>query len=163
MVMRRRRAWADTKFAGTTLASSGTIKSDLLANLAAVDTKTLTRLIVDLWAYPPVTNAAAQRANAVNLGIGVSSLEAFTAETLPDPGTQADYPQQGWLYVATKPVLKFFVTTEHSQVVGAHFQADLRAQRKVDRGTLFMVIENVGVNGADNVDFWGRIRALCLT
>jgi len=162
MVMRRRRAWSDTSFAGATLAASSTIKSDLLATLTPSDTKTVTRIILDVSCIYPVTNAFTDRSNTVFLGIGVVSEEAFDLETLPDMNAVADYPQQGWVYVSQQVVWR---TADATGVLGgsARFQADLRAQRKVDRGVLFMTILNIGINGADNIDLFGRVRALCLT
>lgn len=164
MTMRRRRAWSDQRVLGTLLAASGTIKLDLLANLGATETKTATRVIMDLHAYPPVTNALnVDRSNLVDVAIGVVSAEAFTAETLPDPDAAGDYPQAGWLYVASKPVLKYADSGGPLVIVGAQFTVDLRAQRKVDRGVLFLTVLNIGVNGSDAVEVWGRVRTLCLT
>ena len=107
MVMRRRRAWGDTRIAGTLLASSATLKFDLLPNLAAADTKTVSRILIDLTVGVPVNNdSSVDRENVVDVGIGVVSNEAFIAETLPDMDAVADYPQAGWVYLATKPVTK---------------------------------------------------------
>jgi len=162
MVMRRRRAWADTRKAGVLIVASGNITDDLLLGLAAAETKTVTRILLDLWFILPVNNSFADRENVVDIGIGVVSREAFDLGTLPDPGTVADYPQQGWLYLATQVVSRAADATgviwQH-----AHFKADIRGQRKVDRGVLFSTLENVGVVGADAVTVYGRIRALCLT
>ena len=164
MVMRRRRAWSDARYAGSTLASGATLKNDLLTNLAAADTKTVSRLLIDLTFVPPVTNSAVDRTNTIDIGVGVVSREAFDLETLPDMDNLADYPQTGWLYVATKMVYKFAPdVSSGTTILPAHFMVDIRANRKVDRGVLFLSILNVGVNGTDNVDIWGRVRALCLT
>jgi len=161
MVMRRRRAWSDT-LVSATLAASATLKFDLLATLTPSDTKTVTRVVLDITATPPVTNSLADRVNVVHVGIGVVSLEAFNLETLPDMNAVADYPQQGWLYVATQRVFKQ-AEAGILTILPAHFSVDLRAQRKVDRGVLFMSLLNIGNNGVDNVDWFGRVRALCLT
>jgi len=164
MVMRRRRAWSDTRFAGIALVSGSTNKTDLLSGLSPTETKTVSRVLIDLWVYPPVTNGEADRSNSIDVAIGVVSLEAFNLETLPDANAVADYPQAGWVYVNTQPVLKYLhALGQSNEVIGAHFKADIRGQRKVDRGVLFMTILNIGVNGSDDVDIWGRVRALCLT
>ena len=145
------------------LPGGNTRKEDLLAGLSAADTKTITRLLIDVWVHFPVTNSFQDRANALDVGIGVVSQEAFDLETLPDPDAVGDYPQMGWIYVATQPVLKYVEGTGIGVVIPAHFKADIRGQRKVDRGVLFMLLQNIGVNGNDSVDIWGRVRALCLT
>ncbi len=163
MVMRRRRAWADTRFSGQLLVASGTTKDDLLAGLSPSDVKTVTRILVDLYmAYPVGNDVAVDRENSIDVGIGVVSQEAFDLETLPDMNAVADYPQQGWVYIATAPVWR---TSMAGAFVAesAHFKADIRAQRKVDRGVLFLSILNIGNIGLDSVFLTGRVRALCLT
>jgi len=142
--------------------ASSTIKSDLLAGLAAMDVKTVTRLVIDLQFHAPVTNSLADRTNMVHVGIGVVSQEAFDLETLPDMDTVADYPQQGWVYIASKVVVKQAEAGILSTAVTV-FEADIHSQRKVDRGVLFLSILNIGLNGTDNVTVNGRVRALCLT
>ena len=160
--MRRRRAWADTRFTQVSLAAPGTLNTDLLAGLAATETKTVSRILVDLKMFPPVTNSLADRSNTVDIGIGVMSAEAFAIGNLPDPDNTNDYPQAGWIYAATQGVWKQG-EAGILEVHPAHFVVDLRGQRKVDRGILTMVIINAGENGNDNVDIFGRVRALCLT
>ena len=162
MVMRRRRAWSDTRYAGNTLAASGTSVADLLSGLAATETKTVSRILIDLWMFAPVTNTSADRVNTVDVGIGVVSKEAFDIETLPDMNAVADYPQAGWVYVNTQVVYKYS-DAEGNYQIPAHFKADIRGQRKVDRGVLYISILNIGINGSDNIDIFGRVRALCLT
>ena len=160
--MRRRRAWADTLFSGTSLAMAGQLKFDLLIGLAPTETKTVSRVLIDLTMLPPVTNTANDRTNMAHVAIGVVSQEAFDLQTLPDPPDVLDYPQQGYVYVASKVVYKFADATGvwfHAAV----FAADVRGQRKVDRGVLYMTIDNIAVNGGDNIDIFGRVRALCLT
>ena len=163
MVMRRRRAWSDTRFSDIQLVNSNTNKKDLLAGLTPADTKTVTRVLVDL-SVSYASSFAQDGSNSIDIGIGVVSQEAFDLETLPDPNAVADYPQQGWLYVATKRCVSFFTTSTGVTVIPALFQVDLRAQRKVDRGVLFMVILNTADEGGSATVFiHGRVRALCLT
>ena len=146
------------------MASSGTIKKDLLAGLTATETKTVSRILINLQVFNPVTNALnVDRSNVIDVGIGVCSKEAFDLETLPDMDNEADYPQAGWVYIDTQVTLKYADSGGPLVIVGALFKADIRGQRKVDRGVLYASILNVGVNGADSVEVWGRIRALCLT
>ncbi len=160
--MRRRRAWGDTRFAGTTLAASATLKSDLLVGLAPADTKTVTRIIGDVRIYgDPAVEVFYEGAS--DLAIGVVSKEAFDLETLPDPDAVADYPQQGWLYVATQAVHQVESPTEWAQTVNARFVFDIKAQRKVDRGVLFMTILNTTIVTSVVHHVVGRVRALCLT
>ena len=163
VVMRRRRAWDDTRFAGATIAESATLKRDLLADLAASETKTVTRIIGTLQFYATPPNDVDYH-NVLEIGIGVVSKEAFDLETLPDVNTETDYPQQGWLYVATRPAYQVAAGTLGIMRQDAIFSFDIRAQRKVDRGVLFMLIENTGISpGGSTMSIVGRVRALCLT
>ena len=59
---------------------------------------------IDLW-VGPAANIEDEGQNAVDVGIGVVSKEAFDLETLPDMDATGDYPQQGWAYVATKQAM----------------------------------------------------------
>ena len=147
MVMRRRRAWSDTLIQGTTLPHAATLKFDLLAGLSPTETKTVSRILINLTMTPPVTNAAADRSNNVFVGIGVVSKEAYDLETLPDTNATADYPQNGWVYIANKVVWKAAPSAAQLHIHVAEFVADVRGQRKVDRGVLFMSLLNIAVNG----------------
>ena len=163
MTMRRRRAWADTRFAGTTIAASGTDKKDLLTGLAAMDVKIVTRLIGDVRVYGGATTET-EYEMAIGLGIGVVSKEAYDLETLPDTDNVADYPQQGWIYVATQVCYQAIDSAGSGlHRVDARFIFDIRAQRKVDRGVLFMLIDNTGIGTSSTLSITGRVRALCLT
>jgi len=162
MVMRRRRAWGDTRFAGAAIGASATVASNLLIGLPGTTTQTVTRIIGDITFFGIVTDTEVDALNVVEVGIGVVSNEAFALETLPDPGAVGDYPQQGWLYVATQPVIQV-VHANGLFRTDARFVFDIRAQRKVDRGILFMLFENVAITGAKSLTMVGRVRALCLT
>jgi len=155
---RRRRAWADT-IVSSNLVASATSKHDLLAGLSPMDTKTVSRILVDLSAAVDPANVTSMDV-FWHIGIGVTSKEAYDLETLPDPDAVADYPQSGWVYVGSKRVwLNNGGTIHHI----AELQLDLRGQRKVDRGVLFLTMTNIGVNGGGSFRVLGRIRALCLT
>ena len=158
VTQRRRRAWSDTRFAGLVATPGTQFPGDLLLTLTPADTKTVTRIILEMMFFS--VNVDTQREFSVDLGVGVVSREAFDLGTLPDPNTVGDYPQQGWLYVATKPVVFVPSAWQHPAI----FQADLKAQRKVDRGVLYMSFtQNVIVGTSANLRVYGRVRALCLT
>ena len=156
----RNRAWADTILTGQALADKVSTHFDLLANSPVVDTLTAVRIILDVKVYHGVDEVADHSA-IIHLGIGVASVEAFAAGTtsLPAPADSTAYPPRGWLYVASKPT----GARNTTGIVVADFQADLRAMRKIDKGILFMCIQQVGVLGSSAVDLWGRVRVLCLT
>ena len=159
----RRRAWADVRYGGTILASDGFLKDDLLEEMPDTDVKTVVRIIFDLWVMVN-SSEESEGENVVDLVIGVTSQEAFIAETLPDPNAVGDYPMGGWLYAGARPVSVWHPASGMVVPVNAHFKADLRAMRKVDRGVLFAYWDNLGVQGITNpLRIYGRIRSLVLT
>ena len=138
--------------------------SNLLLDAPTVDTLTAVRLVVDIVIAHGVDEVF-DASNVINVGIGVSSEEAFNVgiNGLPEPAFSDKYPPRGWLYVATKPVLS--IASAGSQLITrqAEFSADLRSMRKIDKGILFMVVHNNAIFGTADVDIWGRVRVLCLT
>jgi len=161
VTQRRRRAWSDT-IVLVSLASGGTQNFDLLAGLAATETKTVSRILIDLTVITSVSTDESEASANIFVGIGVVSAEAFTAGVLPDMPSPTDYPQQGWLYIANKPWQQAVHTTGVA-LVTPHFEADIRGQRKVDRGVLFLTVDNIVLDGSVTLRVTGRVRALCLT
>ena len=100
----------------------------------------------------------------VDLGIGVSSVEAITAgaASLPSPSDPLQYPPRGWLYVSSQPVWEKAESTGILQGV-ARFQFDIRAMRKIDKGNLFMVVNHVNITVGGSMQLTGRVRVLCKT
>jgi len=160
----RRRAWADQRIAIAALTDGSPSKLDLLANAPASDTRTVVRLIGDLtFMYSP-NSTIVDSLSIVDVGIGVASAEAFAVggNALPNPGGIADQdPARGWLYAATKPV---FQQAESTGVINAiaHFTFDLRAMRKVDKGVLYMIMEQNDILVGGSMRVIGRVRSLCL-
>ena len=165
VTQRRRRAWSDV-IVSQALAVNGALHLDLLQNLADSDTKTVARVLLDVVGTPTAADQS-EATNFIHMGIGVCSLEAFNATSLPDPDITADYPTAGWLYVATKVVQQGLPVISSGGGVTrtwARFEVDLRAQRKVDRGVLYLTAINRTAEGASmTVYLFGRVRVLCLT
>ena len=163
MTMRRPRAWGDSNISAV-VTSGGSLKVDLLTNLAASDTVTVTRLIGHLTVIPGTSLSVVDGAMAIDIGIGVSALEAFTAGVLPDPDQEQDQPARGWLY-ATR--LLFFRAVGAGPVDTWHYPElhfDVRAARKVDRGVLYLFVKSgAALGSSQDVFISGRVRALCLT
>ena len=149
------------------VANGETTLVDLLEDLPVMEVKTVSRLLVDLLMTVDATSEN-EGSSIMDLGIGVCSDEAFSIgnTAVPDPDVTTEYPMDGWLYVATGLVslaLPTGGTVTAMHVESAHFRADLRAQRKVDRGKLYMKIQNSTLINGITVRIVGRVRALCLT
>jgi len=162
--MPRNRAWVDSVFSSRQVVDEGNNLTNLLVDASTVDTLTAVRIVVDLTCLHDVAMAA-DATNFVHVGIGVCSTEAFAqgVNSLPEPQFQDQYPPRGWLYVASKPVTQAVITATGFTRTHAHFSADLRSMRKIDKGILFLLVQNTGVLGAQDIDLWGRVRVLCLT
>jgi len=137
----------------------------LLLGAAPIDTITTARIVgrVECSQGSLDDNESMQ---AIDIGIGVSSREAFTigVTALPDPNNSSDYPPRGWLYVARRMVSQHAATGVGWSVHVGSFDFDLGAMRKIDKGVLFMVAKNTNIDGiATNVRMLGRVRVLCLT
>jgi len=161
----RGRAWADTRFAVNPLVAGTRQNFDLLLDAPVTDTLTAVRIVGELTAYYVPTTTVADSLSLIDVGIGVGSLESLTVggAALPDPTAQNQYPPRGWLYVATKHVKQLITTDAGILDFEANFKFDLRAMRKVDKGRLYLTMEqnNILVGGAMVVT--GRVRVLCLT
>ena len=159
----RNRAWVDSIFTGSQIPDGTSTHTNLLVDAPTVDTLTVVRIIVDIVVAHGVDETG-DMSNAVHLGIGVSSVEAFEAipPVLPSPEVFTEYPPRGWLYVATLPVFSTQITVGYARTA-VRFVADFGAMRKIDKGILFMSVANDGIFTKSDVDLWGRVRVLCLT
>ena len=161
--MARPRVWDDQLF--TSNPTIGTKVVDLLPNIAAEDNRTVTRIIGTITFAPASLTNQVDVMMRLNLGIGVTTAEAFAIPAVPDPQTDSDVPMRGWLYIG------FMVYTKYHGG-GAVMEAfdyptlrfDVRASRKVDRGRLFLAFSHELMLGTTETTFIsGRIRSLMLT
>ncbi len=161
----RNRAWADVRLAES-IGSGSNVLTDLLGGAPTVDTLTVVRIVGEIRVYitPTSENELDQ---FIDIGIGVTSSQAFgTAGATPDLKTLG-FPPRGWLYKATDHVLQSLPTGGTPTAMwrqDAVFKFDLRAMRKIDKGVLFMEIENTAHLGtASTLEVVGFVRSLCLT
>jgi len=144
-------------------AAAQSIPFDLLADMPDVDVKTVTRIIIDLTLLPNDPDAAVTGGARMDLAIGVAAQEAFTAGVVPDPNLSSDYPTQGWLWIASPVVIHVNASGTTEAFVYPRVQADLGAQRKVDKGVLYFVANNTTIVGSgESIQIAGRLRSLVL-
>ena len=158
----RARAWGDT-LVSTTL-TGAQVNLDLLADLAAADTKTVVRLVGHLTFVPAEEGTAGHTVQVMSMGIQVVAAEAFAASVVPDPNVGGDVPVRGWLW--RDRAVEYIETTNNAATPWffPEVRFDLRAMRKVDRGVLvFTVNKDVPLGVAHDLRMQGIIRALCLT
>ena len=143
-------------------------QADLLTQAPDLDTITVTRLIGRLYLVHNDLNAQVDSHMAVNLGIGVASVEGFgvaASAGLPIVGAAASSPPRGWLYRTQMDCLKVHATgTTNEITIRDMVSFDIGAMRKVDQGVLFFLAESFDLaHSAATVRLTGLVRALCLT
>jgi len=159
----RATTWADQRLADNLVAGTPLVLN-LLENAPTVDTLTAVRIVGEVYVGYTISVTVTDSLSRVEMGIGVSSVEAFAAGagSLPSPAAETEYPPRGWLYVNS---LAVWEKTDSAgiQIGPAHFKFDLRAMRKIDKGVLFMVMTNANITVGGSMQVVGRIRVLCLT
>ena len=151
--------WVDTLLAFTTADGAQTIIS-LLSTMDPDERRgaTVTRIIGCLTVLSAVEGVVNGGMN-VDYGIGVASQEAFSTGAVSDPTDPAAAPLRGWLYCCRQATSSFTETGHADSEVRWMF--DVRSQRKLDTGELFMVIEPNDFRGtAFSISTLGSIRVL---
>ena len=160
-------SWSDRRISGETLVAGTPILKDLLENAPTSDTLTVVRIIGTLLFRYLISTTVMDSTSIVDVGIGVASIEAFDAgvAALPSPSVDTEFPPRGWLYVSSQEVAEQLhgSTGESIQVTPARFSFDLRAMRKIDKGRLFLVMNNTNLVVGGAMTVTGRVRALCKT
>ncbi len=135
---RRASDWIDTNIGFQTATGAQTLTS-LMTGVAPVNVRrqTLVRTIIGLSLYS-ASVAGAWGTQTIDLGIGITSQEAFAAGVVADPITSGDQPSRGWIYrnrlVATQNGIGGAVMTR--------LEVDIRAARKLDDGECYLVLNN---------------------
>ena len=168
MTTRRRVAWCDFLM-NDSLGNGIVVLDNLLVNAPVSDTLTVTRIIGDFKCYLSAASEV-ETFQTVDVGIGVINQEAFDLGTgvgIPNPTVEDSTPPRGWLYAArdlTQQALPTGGTPVTMWRETAHFKFDLRGQRKVDKGVLYMWREaNIVSGSSSNLTAIGRIRVLFKT
>ncbi len=159
MPSRRATDWIDTNLIAATATGAQSLVS-LMSGVAPVNVRrqTLVRTIIELDLYS-LTVAGAWGTQVIDIGIGITSQEAFAAGVVADPNVSNDQPSRGWIYRTRRVVAQ--------EATGGNIlhplRADIRASRKLDDGECYIVINNTTDLGtAFTVQATGLIRQLWL-
>jgi len=162
---RRRSLWVDSLI-DTTVVSSGEAVDDLLASLpeseARLSRLTLVRTIVGIDIAYSVHDAG-EGSQRGAFGICGISREAFSAgvASLPHPDIASDHPTLPWVVRAVYRIYGF--AADQPAIFTRRVDLDIRSQRKVDNGTMVMVMTNNPVEGVTTtILFSGMVRQLYL-
>ena len=155
---RRRTHWTDTLFA-VTVANTGQQITSLMSSHDPDERvgMVLERTIISL----AVTTLAANTTlgmQAVDVGIGVFSQEAFAAGAVPDPGIVTDRPSLDWVW-RDRIMIQGFAAAPFAFPIER--MLDLHAKRKIGDGELAIVIDNTNVDQSGfSIRLHGLIRTL---
>ncbi len=157
--MPRATDWIDTLFDFGVATGAQSLLS-LMSGVAPVNVRrqTLVRTLITLHAYSS-TVAGAWGTQIVDMGIGITSQEAFAAGVVADPLTANDQPSRGWIYRTRRVVSQNGIGGK----VIFEIMGDIRASRKLDDGECYLVTNNSTDQGtAFTVRVAGLIRQLWL-
>ena len=157
---RRVRSWRDTLI-NTVVSNATQDVSDLMSGLVETESEGVT-VVRTLMCYSmyPASPGAVNGVQMVDVGIGVADREAFSASVLPDPNVAGDEPYANWLYRCCHAVMDSVDAFDHSPI---EVSKDIRAQRKVGRGNLYISVHNTLAQGSSfQIRFTGIIRTLIL-
>jgi len=159
MASRRATDWIDTLF-GETVATGAQQLVSLMTGVAPVNVRrqTLIRTLITLDVTSE-TVAGVWGTQTLDLGIGITSQEAFAAGVVADPITANDQPSRGWIYRTRRVIAQ---NGSGGKVVYT-VQADIRASRKLDDGECYIVFNNGTTLGtAFTIRVTGLVRQLWL-
>jgi len=156
---RRSTTWVDTNWNLST-ASGGEELFTLLPGIVDPDPLgwTLTRVLLCYSVFASVPTSATGY-QAYDVGIGIASNEAFAVGVtgIPNVGTAADHPERGWVYRCRHVVGDSTVVP----LPNIDVFKDIRSQRKLDRGVLYLTSESLALVGtAVTLRFAGLARCL---
>ncbi len=157
---RRLTAWDDQLVTSLSVTSGAENSFLLTENVSDTEKRgcTIVRIILALELLPSVPGNVSG-VQTVSMGIGATSDDAFAAGALPNAEVDTDFPVMGWLWRG-----KYLVRDETLAtgiVPFPRIDADLRSQRKIDRSSVFVILQNTPVQGtAFNILVSGMVRVL---
>ncbi len=131
----------DTPTAGQTVTS-------LMFGVSNVQTRfdqmTLLRTII-CHDYASAVLDSGEGSQILDIGIAVTSQEAFAASAVPDPNVDTDFPTRGWIYRCRHRLVAFAADAPAADVI--RINKDIRSKRKLENGECYLVINNTALTG----------------
>jgi len=157
---RRGTVWADITVSVLLATATQSVLSLHPLLLSANFNLTVIRTILYLE-LKPASPSTVIGTSQIDMGIGITSVEAFTAGVVADPVVVTDYPSRGYLWRARRFVTDLGVAGGPAIPTSVIVEMDSSAMRKLDKGELYIVVENNPHSGAAfTVDVHGLVRTL---
>jgi len=152
--------WVDTLH-NDVISSGGQLLATLVGQtLQELRNATILRTIV-CHDYSYAVHDSGEGAQIIDVGIGITSQEAFAAGVVPDPVSAGDVPTRGWMY-RCRHKLHGFAADQPAVDVRTVYR-DLRGKRKLENGEAYIVIDNTASSGAaSSVQVIGITRLLLM-
>ena len=129
-----------------------------------VNRSTIVRTIIEVLLYTDGMANSIDGAVNIDIGLGVSSVTAATANVHADPSLGAEFPRDGWIFRTRRVVANQQQSGTVEMWSFARVHEDIRSQRKLDRGEEFLAINSSVSSGTGfTVRISGIIRTLLLT
>ena len=153
--------WSDTLMnlaVGSGSQNSVSLVTDFSNEEMRLAQLTLLRTIIGIDVGHSVHDSG-EGSQIIDLGIGVTSQEAFAAGSLPDPKVGSDHPTRGWIFRARGRVFGFIANDP--AVFTWRLDRDIRSRRKLENGECYIVVDNTLSEGSSGaVAVVGLIRQL---
>jgi len=157
MVVRRTR-WIDALL-NNSVSNGGQVVVSLVGNLTPNESAEMT-LVRTIMCYQLKASVpgGVNGSQLMDIGIGSTSLEAFSAGVIPDPPIATDFPLMGWVYRCRHVVVD---SVDAHDDTPREVTKDIRSQRKISRGELYIAMNNTALDGTTfTVVVTGIIRCL---
>ena len=155
-----RQSYWDNTLVSQSIATGGQAVIDLSGTPGALSEGfTLVRTIFDLYILPNSGTPSANGSQMLDIGVGLTSKEAFAASVVPDPNDPTERPVQDYIYRTRCVVMQ-----DDTQVLAPTMcRGDIRAGRKLAGGTLYMAIDSIVLTGSSfTIRVAGLVRCLIL-
>ena len=155
--------WTDTLL-NEQVASNSFSSATLLQDIDATESRmgmTLTRTVM-CFDVEHLIRDSGEGKQMVSMGIGVSPAVAIIGSNTPQPEVATEFPTRGWVWRCRYVTHGFAADTPTVYV--RNVELDIRSQRKLENGDLFLRIQNSNLSGAAaSIGIVGIIRTLWMS
>ena len=155
--------WTDTLL-NDQISSNSFTSQTLLQDIDPTESRngmTLTRTLICLDIGHFIHDSG-EGSQMVTMGIGVAPSIAIIGSNTPQPEVATEFPTRGWVWRCRYRTFGF--AADQPAVFNRNVHLDIRSQRKLDNGDLFLRVQNSNLEGATGtILVTGIIRTLWMS